>query len=326
MPDRDETLTGVHEARLELLATFNAVFSARSVTAAARALGQSQPTVSKHLSRLRVWFGDELFVRTPSGMEPTERAEAMASGVARILREVADLSERQVFRPGVLRGPMVVAAPDELLNSLAPRLLPTLAAHAPELRLTFHNPEPQALLRELELGDLHCAFVHGGLQHNSIRQRFVFADPLVCVMRANHPLASGRLTPQRYASAAHLAITALCRTCESIDVALAQQGLDRFVRVTVPTFAAAVELLRHSDLIAALPLRAARLLAARNELVQLELPVSSADVPYFLCWHQRYEQDPGHGWLRRILGKCALPSDAELDRGGLAAALQQSVR
>jgi len=56
---------------LNLLRVFDAVLRDRSVTAAARHLGLTQPAVSNALARLRAQFDDALFVRTPSGMDAT---------------------------------------------------------------------------------------------------------------------------------------------------------------------------------------------------------------------------------------------------------------
>ena len=61
---------------LKLLQLFDVLYSTRSVTRAAEQLGQSQPTVSIWLARLRKLLNDPLFVRTPAGMQATPRAEA----------------------------------------------------------------------------------------------------------------------------------------------------------------------------------------------------------------------------------------------------------
>ena len=53
------------------------LYSTKSVTRAAERLGQSQPTVSIWLARLRRDLGDPLFVRTPEGMLPTPRIDAL---------------------------------------------------------------------------------------------------------------------------------------------------------------------------------------------------------------------------------------------------------
>src|SRR5712691_10824159 len=63
---------------LNLLIVFDAVMQERSVTRAGSRIGLSQPAMSHALGRLRHMLKDELFIRTPDGMVPTPRAEALA--------------------------------------------------------------------------------------------------------------------------------------------------------------------------------------------------------------------------------------------------------
>ena len=63
---------------LNLLIVFDAVMQERNVTRAGSRIGLSQPAMSHALNRLRYMLKDELFVRTPEGMVPTPRAEALA--------------------------------------------------------------------------------------------------------------------------------------------------------------------------------------------------------------------------------------------------------
>src|SRR6202045_3590257 len=67
---------------LNLLKAFDALIRERAVTKAAGRIGLSQPAMSHALSRLRSLFADDLFVRTPTGMEPTPRAREIAPLVA----------------------------------------------------------------------------------------------------------------------------------------------------------------------------------------------------------------------------------------------------
>ena len=64
---------------LNLLRVFNIVFEERNLQRAARRLNLSHSAISHALGRLREALGDELFVRTASGMQPTARALAMAA-------------------------------------------------------------------------------------------------------------------------------------------------------------------------------------------------------------------------------------------------------
>ena len=61
----------LHELDMNLLVVFNQLLVERRVSKVAENLGVSQPAVSNSLAKLRKLFGDELFLRTPKGMEPT---------------------------------------------------------------------------------------------------------------------------------------------------------------------------------------------------------------------------------------------------------------
>ena len=61
----------LRELDLNLLVIFNQLLVDRSVSVAAESLGLTQPAASNALKRLRTTFNDELFVRTPKGMQPT---------------------------------------------------------------------------------------------------------------------------------------------------------------------------------------------------------------------------------------------------------------
>src|SRR5690606_24435629 len=71
---------------LNLLRTFDAIYTARNVSRAAAALDLTQPAVSQGLTRLRTLMGDPLFVRAPGGVVPTARAQRMAPAVHEALR------------------------------------------------------------------------------------------------------------------------------------------------------------------------------------------------------------------------------------------------
>ena len=73
---------------LNLLKAFDALISECAVTRAAGRIGLSQPAMSHALSRLRALFADDLFVRTPTGMEPTARAREIAPLVSAAIEHI----------------------------------------------------------------------------------------------------------------------------------------------------------------------------------------------------------------------------------------------
>jgi DNA-binding transcriptional LysR family regulator len=77
----------------ELYRSFLAVMREGSLSAAARALGMTQPSLGRHMRELESALGSALFARSPQGLAPTElahelvpHAQAMASAAAALQR------------------------------------------------------------------------------------------------------------------------------------------------------------------------------------------------------------------------------------------------
>src|ERR1700712_4746020 len=84
---------------LNLLLVFEAILREGSVARAAERLHLSQPATSHALARLRLRLQDQLFIRTPTGMTPTPRAERLAFPVRHALDELQFALEPEVFSP-----------------------------------------------------------------------------------------------------------------------------------------------------------------------------------------------------------------------------------
>jgi DNA-binding transcriptional LysR family regulator len=85
---------------LNLLRVLAAVHRTGSVTAAGRQLALSQPAVSHALARLREFFGDALYVRSPTGLHPTRLAQRVApAAIAHLHALEAALARSAAFDP-----------------------------------------------------------------------------------------------------------------------------------------------------------------------------------------------------------------------------------
>src|SRR3546814_1026903 len=73
---------------LNLLVAFDALMAERSATRAGTRIGRTQPAMSAALARLRTLLRDELFVRSPKGLQPTPRALDLAAPIAHALGEI----------------------------------------------------------------------------------------------------------------------------------------------------------------------------------------------------------------------------------------------
>jgi LysR family transcriptional activator of mexEF-oprN operon len=68
----------LHGIDLNSLLTFLLVYHEHSVSRAAQRLDISQPAVSNTLAKLRIYFGDPLFIRDAKTLVPTTRARVIA--------------------------------------------------------------------------------------------------------------------------------------------------------------------------------------------------------------------------------------------------------
>ena len=112
---------------LNLLVLFEAVFQERHVGRSAERLHLSPSAVSHGLGRLRTLLGDPLFLKTPKGVVPTERALQLATPVAEILAHVRGIvSSATPFDPHHSTRRFVIGAPDGISAVILPPLLEML--------------------------------------------------------------------------------------------------------------------------------------------------------------------------------------------------------
>ena len=152
----DDTEDGTALLSIKLLRLFDLLYSTNSVTRTGEAMGQSQPTVSNWLSRLRKQLGDELFVRTAAGMQATPRAEELIVPVREALaalRRVAAPAE--AFDPSSATRRFRICMTDASHITLLPRLLAHVRAMAPGVRLEAARIDEQTG-QALQSGRLQC--------------------------------------------------------------------------------------------------------------------------------------------------------------------------
>lgn len=117
--------------------TFLAVMREGSLSAAARDLGLTQPTVGRHIDALETAIGVQLFLRTPQGLMPTEaaidlrpQAEQLALQATALLRSV---SAHRSSITGSVAGTVRISASDTIAVEVLPDILAALANRYPEL-------------------------------------------------------------------------------------------------------------------------------------------------------------------------------------------------
>lgn len=105
------------------IAIFLAIAEAGSLSAAARQLGTSQPTLGRRLAGLEHRLGTTLFNRSARGLSQTEAGAAILDNARRMRDEAAAIALAAGGRDAGLRGPVTISAVEGLSQLwLAPNL------------------------------------------------------------------------------------------------------------------------------------------------------------------------------------------------------------
>ncbi|MCC6209641.1 MAG: LysR family transcriptional regulator [Burkholderiales bacterium] len=291
----------VADLDLNLLRVFDAVLRERSVTAAARRLGLTQPAVSNALARLRAQFEDALFVRTPSGMDATPFARELAEPVRQALALLESaLAHGPGFDPATATRAFRFYMSDLGQIEFLPPLVERAQRVAPGVRLEAVALEVEDIGDALATGglDLAVGFLPG--LGPPVRRQPLFRDPYVCLMRAGHPAARARLTKKAFLEASH-ALVSYKGGHRVIEEALERAGLARRIALRVPHFTVVPMVLERSDLILTLPSRIARAYGRGGRFRALPPPVTIPPADVGAHWHERFERDPGNRWLRGMI-------------------------
>lgn len=294
---------------LNLLVVFHQLLLHKRVSAVAELLGMSQPAVSSALGRLRSSLGDELFLRTQRGMEPTPYALQLAEPVAMALDGLQQaLNVRAAFDPASSARNFTIAMTDVGEMYFLPVLIDALAKAAPGVTLQVVSVTQASLKEDMATGRIDLAMGLLPQLQAGYFQQALFRQKYICLMRKAHPLAGkGQLSLSAFTAAEHVRILASGTGHGRVDVALAQKKLRRQFRLTVPHYVALGDVLSHSNLIATVPERFADRTLAPFDLVKKDLPIAVDESAIHQFWHSRLHRDPGHQWLRRFT--CALFGD-----------------
>lgn len=134
---------------LNLLRTFLAVHRAGSFTAAAPALGLTQPTVTSQIRALETQLGRQLFQRLPRGVEATAFARELAERISAPLDDLDLVATGNCELDG-RTAPVHLAGPPELLCA---RVLPALAPLVADgVRVHVASGEAEELIEQLREG------------------------------------------------------------------------------------------------------------------------------------------------------------------------------
>ena len=297
---------------LNLLTALDALLSERSVTGAARRLNLSVSAMSRTLMRLRAATGDRLLLQAGRTLVLTPYAEQLSQRIPALAREAEAALSRAEHRFDVatLEQRFTVRAGEGFIDLLGAALMDRIHRAAPGVQIRF-APKPDWNVQPLREGviDLEIGIVRTSAPE--VRTRLLFRDRYVGVCRIGHPLLDDAgISLARWAAYGHVVTSRTGEGETLVDAALEPSDVQRQVLMVVPSYTNAMQLARHSDLLAVVPhscLGNAFMpdYASGNGLQGFELPVPTPAFNICAIWHPRLDHDPAHRWFRgEVLAVC----------------------
>lgn len=244
-----------------------------TLTAAARALGITQPAISKQLHRIEAGLGVALFTRGLRGVVPTAFGEAVLPR-ARSIRSQAEQAAQELQQlRGRREGRVTVALSHSAITSLLPQVLPLFRARWPHVFVRVLPPVFPRGFIGLREGEPDFAVV--SLPEEPLGDEYttqvLYASTAVAVVRPGHPLRHVR----------HLReLTGSEWVMPSPDSATGRALFRAFARAKLPaprctisceTLTGGDTIVRSTDLIGIVPREVQAARAKANGLLQLDL-------------------------------------------------------
>jgi len=177
------------------LRVLDAVARLGSVTAAAKELHYTQPTVSHHLARLEVETGAQLLQRARRGIRLTPAGQLLADRAAEIIGRIDAADTELAAHVGLTAGRVRLAGFSSVIGSLVPRAAAALARTHPGLQISLTDTHPPEAVQLLRTGKIDVAIIfrydETEPEPDDIRLHHLLDDPLyLLATRRVHTLAS----------------------------------------------------------------------------------------------------------------------------------------
>jgi DNA-binding transcriptional LysR family regulator len=164
------------------LRVIDAVGRHGSVTAAAKELHYSQPSVTHHLARLEAETGAQLLQRVGRGIRLTPAGQLLADRAAEILGRIDAADAELSAHVGLTAGRVRLAGFSSAIGSLVPGAVAALAGSHPGLQVSLTDAHPADAIELLRTGKVEVAIIFRYDETESepagVRLHHLLDDPL----------------------------------------------------------------------------------------------------------------------------------------------------
>ena len=288
-----------------------------SVTKAAKRMNVTPSAVSKSLAKLRDWFDDPLFVKTPLGLLPTPLTVSLEQDLAdwmQIGNQILDKFHHD--SPGGLT--FVLAAETPLMLIRFNTLLEQVNQRYPQATVKMRQWDYDSL-DAITRGEVDLGFT-GRETHPRSREllklmpwfidyEILFSDRPCVYLREDHPALQQEWNLETFLRYPHISIFWERSDTWALDEVLKEMGRDRTIAMSLPGFEQAMFMAAQPGhhYIATAPHYCHHYNELhQRKLIALPIPIDEeqADkltVPFTLIWHKRNSHNPKILWLRETI-------------------------
>ena len=277
------------------LHTFLIIMETGSITGAANQLNITQSAVSHGVEKLRGIFQDQLFLRAGRGIKPTPRAEQLFKELKPLLANISALTQTAEFNPAEANIKWTVAANDFQRDVALPAFYNRVSKQVKSFSLDVipSDMPPTELLRN---GDVDLIISPVPPDAPDILQKQLFSTTVACFYDSN--VRKPPKTTEDFLESNYISLTFMAgrrRTGENPIM----QKIENNIVVRVSNFAGIASFIKGSELLAIVPEMLIKTSLA--DFSKTEFPFGAPELKVYSLWHQRYQSDAEHQWLRAQL-------------------------
>ena len=287
---------------LNLLVVLDALLTEKHVTRTGVRLHLSQPAISHSLNKLRVLLDDPLLIRQGNEVVLSALAQNLQAPLKEILGQIETLLGQSIdFVPADSQRTLRIAMSDYGAAIVLPKLLVQLRAQAPGTSLVVIQDSRLGMLEQVGQGRIDLAIGVFPAPGADICTEVLFEETFTCLLNRRSLPENGVLDLDSYLARPHLLVSMDGNTRGEVDNVLRARGLKRRVAVNVPHWGTAPGMIADTDLILTVATRTLTNVPFGDTLVAMAPPLTVAPFNYVQAWHNRFNQDPAHRWLRELV-------------------------
>lgn len=300
----DKPLTDHHlrQVDLNLLTVFDTVMQLQNITRAAQVLGMSQPAVSNAVSRLKLMFNDDLFVRQGRGIQPTMRAKQLFGPVRQALQLVMNELPGTGFDAKTSHRQFNIAIVSPLDIRLTENILKTLKMLSSTVEIKLQTAVRDDIENQLLYQDVDFVVGYKRFEHSGFCNQRLFKDELVLVASADHPRVSPQMNDEQYLTEKHAVVMLEQFTSFSLPY-YDSQLVRQLISFQGTDLMSVMDIVSKTQMIALVPRWLAEINAVKLNISIVSLPWMNNQLTCYLSWHESSGKDKGNMWMKALLSQ-----------------------